>query len=131
MNQSPQHVTQWCDGLRLNRFHVSLLVLAGLTLIFDGYDMMVIAYAMPQIMKEWHLSPVKLGSVASYGYAGLMIGTVALGMIADRIGRRKTPILALSVFSTFSGAAYFAPTFSFFCVLRFFSGLGIGAGPCP
>jgi len=126
MNESPQHVTQWCDGLRLNRFHMSLLILAGLTLIFDGYDMMVIAYAMPQIMKEWHLSPVKLGSVASYGYAGLMIGTVALGMIADRVGRRKTLILALSVFSTFSGAAYFAPTFSLFCVLRFFSGLGIG-----
>jgi len=126
MNESPQHVTQWCDGLRLNRFHISLLILAGLTLIFDGYDMMVIAYAMPQIMKEWHLSPVKLGSVASYGYAGLMIGTVALGLIADRIGRKRTLILALSVFSTFSGAAYFAPTFSVFCVLRFLAGLGIG-----
>ena len=126
MKESPTHVTEWCDALKLNRFHIMLLTLAGLTLVFDGYDREVIAYIMPQIMKEWNLSPIKLGSIASYGFIGLLIGAALFGMIADYIGRKKTLILALIDFSLFSGFAYWAPSFSSFCVLRFLAGLGMG-----
>jgi len=36
-----------------------VLLLAGLTLIFDGYDSQIIAYVMPQVMKEWGLTPLQ------------------------------------------------------------------------
>jgi len=120
------NVTKWCDELKFNRFHGLLLTLAGLTLIFDGYDSQIIAYVMPQILKEWHLSPVKVGSIASYGFVGLMIGAAGFGMIADRIGRKATLVLALLMFSVFSGVAYWAPNFTVFCLFRFLAGLGMG-----
>ncbi len=58
---------------------------------------------MPQVMKEWGLTPVMAGSIASYGFAGLMVGAAGFGMIADRIGRKGGLMLALMFFSLFSG----------------------------
>ena len=120
------NVTKWCDQLKFNRFHGLVLLLAGLTLIFDGYDSQIIAYVMPQVMKEWGLTPLQAGSIASYGFAGLMVGAAGFGMMADRVGRKMTLILALMMFSLFSGVAYWAPSFKTFCVLRFLAGLGMG-----
>ena len=122
-----QSATEWCDKLEFNRFHGYLILLVGLVLIFDGYDSQIIAYAMPQIMKEWGLSPIRLGSIASYGFVGLMIGAAGFGVIADYVGRKKSLMTAMVIFSIFSGAAYFAPNFGVFCTLRLLAGLGLGA----
>lgn len=124
-NATP-NVTKWCDELKFNRFHASLVVLGLVTLIFDGYDSQIISYVMPHLIREWNLTPVEAGSIASYGLLGLMIGTAGLGMLADRIGRKLPLIIGLFFFSFFSGAAYWAPDFRTFCILRFFAGLGIG-----
>lgn len=120
------NATGWIDGLNFNRFHVVLLLLTGLTLIFDGYDSQIVAYIMPQALKEWNLTPVMAGSLASYGFIGLMIGAAFFGMLSDRIGRKKTLMMCIAIFSIFSGAAYFAPNFKVFVALRFLAGLGMG-----
>ena len=62
----------------------------------------------------------------SYGFLGLMIGAAGLGIVSDRLGRKNTIMLIVTVFSLFNGLAYFAPNFKVFCILRFLSGLGIG-----
>jgi len=119
-------VTSFCDGLKFNRFHWGLLVLGVLTLVFDGYDSQILAYVMPHVIREWHLSPVAAGSIVSYGLVGLMIGSAGLGMLADRIGRKAPLILGLLIFSVFSGGLYWVHNFKLFCILRFFAGLGMG-----
>ena len=85
------NVTKFCDELKFNRFHWSLLVLGVLTLVFDGYDSQILAFVMPNVIKEWHLSPVVAGSVVSYGLVGLMAGTAGMGMLADRIRKKDPP----------------------------------------
>ncbi len=124
--QRSPHFSQWCDGLEFNRFHALVLGLAGLTLIFDGYDSQVLAYVMPQLIREWNLTPVAAGSIAAYGFGGLMVGAAGFGMTADRIGRKRALLIALAIFSIFSGVAYWATSFEVFCVLRFLAGLGMG-----
>ena len=119
-------VTQFCDQLKFNRFHALLIFLGMVTLIFDGYYSQIISYILPDIIKDWHLSAVEAGSLASYGLVGLMIGTAGLGMLADRIGRKIPLLIGLFLFSFFGGALYWAPDFKSFCILRFVSGLGIG-----
>lgn len=118
--------TQWCDSLAFNRFHALVMALAGMILVFDGYDAQIIAYVIPQLVKEWHLTPVAAGSMASYGFIGLMIGAAGFGTLADRIGRKKGLMIALAIFSVFSGAAYWAPNFQVFCLIRFLAGIGMG-----
>ena len=84
------------------------------------------SYVMPNVIKEWHLSPVVAGSVVSYGLIGLMIGTAGLGMLADRIGRKIPLILGLVMFSVFNGGLFWVHNFKTFCILRFLAGIGMG-----
>jgi benzoate transport len=120
------NATNFCDELKFNRFHWTLLVLGALTMISDGYDSFVLAYVMPNIIKEWHLTPVAAGAIVSYALIGLMTGSVGLGVLADRIGRKIPLILGLLVFSVFSGVLFWVHSFKLFCILRFLAGIGMG-----
>ncbi len=62
----------------------------------------------------------------SYGFAGLMVGAAGFGIVSDRLGRKSSFMVIMIILSVFSGAAYFAPNFKVFCLLRFLAGLGIG-----
>lgn len=55
-----------------------------------------------------------------------MVGAAGFGMVSDRIGRKRTLMLCIAIFSIFSGAAYFAPNFKVFVSFRFLAGLGMG-----
>jgi len=122
------NVTAFCDDLKFNRFHGAILILGVLILIFDGYDSQILAYVMPQVIKEWHLSPVSAGAIASYGLFGLMIGTAGLGMLADRIGRKIPLMIGLVMFSLFNGGLYWVHDITTFCIFRFLAGIGMGGG---
>src|SRR4030042_255964 len=119
-------VFDWLDGLKFNRFHRRLLILASLVSIFAGYNSQIIAYILPSALREWQLTPVKAGTMISYGFLGLMVGAAGFGLVSDRIGRKNSIMIVVAVFSVFHSAAYFAPSFEIFCLLRFLSGLGIG-----
>jgi len=58
-----------------------------------------------------------------------MLGAAGFGILSDRIGRKKTLILAVAISGIFNGLAFFAPDYTVFCVLRFLSGLGLGGIP--
>jgi len=120
---------QFLDNLKFNRFHFQLLVLTTLSSVAMGIVSQTVAYILPLVLKEWRLSPVEAGSMASYTFIGLMLGAAGFGMISDRVGRKKTLILAVAITGIFNGIAYFAPNYSAFCVLRFLSGLGMGGIP--
>jgi benzoate transport len=119
-------VFDWLDGLRFNRFHGRLLILASLVCIFAGYNSQIIAYIVPSALNEWQLTPVKAGTMISYGFLGLMVGAAGFGLVSDRIGRKKSIMMVVAVFSIFNSAAYFSPNFGIFCLLRFLAGIGIG-----
>jgi len=119
-------IFDWLDGLKFNRFHRRLLILTSLVSIFAGYNSQIIVYIVPLALREWQLTPVKAGTMISYGFLGLMVGAAGFGLISDRIGRKKSITMVVAVFSVFNSAAYFAPNFEVFCLLRFLAGIGIG-----
>ncbi|OPY71722.1 MAG: 4-hydroxybenzoate transporter PcaK [Syntrophorhabdus sp. PtaU1.Bin058] len=119
-------VFDWLDRLKFNRFHTALTILTGLVSIAAGYNSQVVAYVVPLVIKEWHLTPLAAGTMISASHFGLMLGAIGFGMASDRLGRRKTIMLAVASLSVFSSAAYFAPNYEVFCLLRLLAGLGIG-----
>jgi MFS transporter, AAHS family, benzoate transport protein len=122
----PVAVFEWLDTLGFNRFHALLLILSGITLAFAGYDLQIAAYVVPQFLRGLKLPPMGTGLLLSSGFLGFMIGAVCYGVVADRIGRKKALILAVSMFSGLSGLTAIASTYLAFCVLRFLAGIGIG-----
>ena len=127
MSASSESAAQWLNSLRLNRFHVGLIALVGLVEVFSGYNSQVIAYTMPQITRDWGLNPIVAGTLSSYAFAGFMVGTAVFGTIADRIGRKKALLAAVTLFSLFGGLSGLAPGFGSFVVMRFLAGIGMGA----
>jgi len=105
------------------------MIFTTLSSVVMGIISQTVAYILPLVLKEWSLTPVEGGSIASYTFVGLMLGAAGFGILSDRIGRKKTLILAVAISGIFNGLAFFAPDYTVFCVLRFLSGLGLGGIP--
>lgn len=105
---------------------VAIAAIAGLAVIFDGYDLQALAYSLPKIVQEWGLTPIQAGLLGSYTFVGLFIGAVSLGALGDRWGRKRALVLGVVVFALFMGTAGFAQSYSEFTVLRFLASIGMG-----
>ena len=66
----------------------------------DGFDVLSISFASPGIMAEWQITRVALGFVLSMELIGMAFGSIFLGSLADKIGRRPTVLGCLVVMAT-------------------------------
>jgi benzoate transport len=96
------------------------------TLALDGYDILAIAFAAPGITGEWGLSKSVLGVVLSLELAGMAVGSIFLGSLADSHGRRPMMISGLIVLTLGMFAAGLAPNVYVLGAARLFTGVGIG-----
>ena len=115
------------DCLALGRRHWIVVVILSIVTLFDGYDTFVPAYVIPYALKAWRLQPSQAGLLVSSGLFGFMIGSLCVGPIADRIGRKPTLLGAIWVAACFDlVTAGFARSFQGFIILRLLTGLGLG-----
>ena len=92
----------------------------------DGFDVLAISFASPGIAKEWGIDRAALGAVLSMELIGMAIGSVILGGVTDRIGRRPMILGCLVVMSI---GMFMVTTTNSLAALsgwRVFTGLGIG-----
>jgi AAHS family 4-hydroxybenzoate transporter-like MFS transporter len=107
-------------------FQLMLLVLCGLCLVIDGFDAQAMGYVAPSVIGEWHVSKAALGPVFSASLFGMLLGALALSVLADRIGRRPVLIGATLFFALAMLATPLATTIPALLALRFVTGLGLG-----
>ncbi len=101
----------------------------GITILLnalDGFDVLSSAFAGPGIKQEWHLAPDGLGAVLSMELIGMGLGSLVLGSMADKYGRRPTIILCLIMMATGMFLATTATSPQILSLYRVFTGLGIG-----
>ena len=80
--------------------HALQIAVVGLTIFLnalDGFDVLSISFASPGIAAEWGISRAALGFVLSMELIGMALGSILLGGIADKIGRRPTVLGCLVV----------------------------------
>ena len=92
----------------------------------DGFDVLSISFASPGIAKEWGINAAALGLVLSMELIGMAVGSVVLGNVADRVGRRATILGSLVVMGIGMLLATRATGVELLSVYRLFTGLGIG-----
>jgi benzoate transport len=104
---------------------LAVLVTVGLNAM-DGFDVLSISFASPGIAKDWGVDKATLGWILSMELVGMGLGSVLLGGVADKIGRRPTIlacVLAMSIGMFGASAAAGVPTL---LTWRLLTGLGIG-----
>ena len=126
MNTHPININTVVDEAKFTPFHWSVLIWCLLIIIFDGYDLVIYGVALPLLMQEWGLSNVQAGLLASTALFGMMFGAMSFGTLSDKIGRKKTIMICVAIFSGFTFLGAFAKSPTEFGVLRFLAGLGIG-----
>ena len=93
----------------------------------DGFDVLAVTFAAPGIAKDWAIGPGAIGIIVSTGLVGMVVGSLTLGQLADRIGRRRQILLCLAIMTVGMFASAFATGVVSLGLLRALTGLGLGA----
>ncbi|MFD4970545.1 MFS transporter [Streptomyces sp. NPDC058424] len=105
------------------------VVLCWITVMLEGYDLVVLGAIIPTLLKTRHLGMTAGDAtmIATLSLVGVAIGAVCVGPLADRLGRRLLLIASVVVFSVFTIVVPLAGSVTMFAVLRLIAGLGLGA----
>jgi len=123
-------VERLIDNKKMGAFHFQVIALCFLMLLIDGFDISVASFAGPGLIKEFGVSPERLGTFFSAGLVAGLVGTPFFGFLADRFGRKKIITWGAIFFGIFTWAAVTATSFDEMIVLRFIAGMGL-AGIMP
>ena len=103
-----------------------LTALVALAVIFDGFDIQILGFAIPSLMQDWHAGRSEFGLVLAIGLAGMVVGGPVAGYLGDRFGRRTTLIGCVAVFGVATIATAFVHGFFGLALFRWITGMGTG-----
>ncbi|MEU0114425.1 aromatic acid/H+ symport family MFS transporter [Streptomyces bobili] len=113
---------------RGSRLALLVVGLCWLAVLFDGLDMFIYGSVLPHLLetRTFGLTPDQAGDLGSYATFGMLIGALAAGTIADRIGRKKLMVSCVTLFSLASGLCAVADSVAAFGLGRTLAGVGLG-----
>ena len=115
------------DRLPFFRFHARLLVIGGLGYLFDALDVGIIAFVLPLLKSQWHLTLQQLGILGAASSFGGLFGALAAGVLGDRFGRRVIIVWSLGLFCIASLFNALVAGWGAFLVWRVIAGIGTSA----
>jgi len=104
----------------------AVVVMMVLLNALDGFDVLSSAFAAPGISAEWGIERAALGVVLSAELVGMGFGSVILGGMADKFGRKNTMLLCLVLMAAGMYLASVANAVEPMIAFRFLTGIGIG-----
>jgi AAHS family 4-hydroxybenzoate transporter-like MFS transporter len=110
----------------LSSFQKGIMVLIGGVVVMDGFDVQAIGFVAPALTEDWHIDAIALGPIFGAGLLGMLIGSMLLSILADRIGRRPVLVASTTFFSLCMLGTAAAMSVQQLVFLRFLTGLGIG-----
>ena len=110
------------DQMPLTRPLLTLIVIGSLGALFDNMDNQFLAFALPNIAKDFNLRPETIGLIASAGMIGMATGSFLWGWIADKWGRRMAFSATILIFSLFTGLMAASFSVGFLLGARFIQG---------
>ncbi len=121
------NVSSIIDDRPISSFNIKILAWCMFVLIFDGYDIGVLAFAAPDLIKAWNVTDrASLGPVFSASILGILFGSILFGYIGDRFGRRTAIITSCITFGVTTLAVCFVTSMNELFYLRLLTGFGLG-----
>ncbi|MBB5232620.1 MFS transporter [Deinococcus budaensis] len=116
------------DRLGLGRFQWRLLAICGLTWAADAMEVLLMGFALPGISAAFGLERGSADAtwLLTATFAGMLVGAVFWGWLADRVGRRAVFLTTVALGVVFGLLGAFAPTVALLVLARFLTGFALG-----
>ncbi len=123
MNSDPR---QLISEAPMSNLQIIAVIMTIVLNALDGFDVLAISFASPGIATEWGIDRAALGIVLSMELFGMAVGSVFLGGIADRYGRRNTILWCLVVMALGMFMVTTVSNLIELSIWRVMTGIGIG-----
>jgi len=115
------------DNSAFTRRHglIYSIVIAGH--LCDGFDVSLTGYILPSVVLTFGLTSSQAGLFGSSVSIGMLLGSLAIGFVADHAGRRVAFLIGIGIYSVLSILLSLAWSFDSLVWLRVIQGVGLGA----
>ena len=114
------------ENQRIGPLQLRVVALCTLIQICDAYDVNAIAVTVPSLTHAWSLPGPAFTQAFVWSSIGILVGALSAGPIGDRLGRRPLLLASVAIYGLASLLTGFVGSLPMLCVMRFFTGLGIG-----
>lgn len=119
------------DRIGMGRFQIQIMVAAGLCFASDACEILLLSFLSLVLLVEWDLTDRQASSITSSVFAGAFLGTLILGRLGDRWGRRPVFLLTASMIACFGLATALVRNYNELILFRFLIGFGVGGIVVP
>lgn len=114
------------DSSSISTLQIRVILLCALAAMAEGYDILSISLAVLPITDDWGITGTESGLLFSAGLVGMAVGSIALGPVGDRYGRRPLLVGSLLVITLGMALSAVAGDVTQLALLRLLTGLGMG-----
>ena len=115
------------DNAPVSKYQWMIAIVCFLIVFVDGIDTAAMGFIAPALTQDWGIDRSQLGPVMSAALGGMIIGALVSGPTADRFGRKIVLAFSMLIFGGFTLASAYAQNLDQLVVLRFLTGIGLGA----
>lgn len=114
------------ENVPFSRWHTKARVVMGSATFFDAFNALSLAFALPILIRLWHISPRQIGVLIAASYVGQLAGALLFSGLAEKFGRVLSATAAVAIMSALSLACVITGNFPALVVCRLVQGVGVG-----
>jgi MFS transporter, putative metabolite:H+ symporter len=114
------------EQVPFSSWHRKARLVMGSATFFDAFNALSLAFALPTLIRLWHISPRQSGLLISASYVGQLAGALVFSALAEKVGRIRGTTAAIAIMSVMSFGCALAGNFPALLVCRLVQGIGVG-----
>lgn len=118
----PVSVDNFLDGLKFNRFHLTVLILCTILTAIDGYELYIVGWVLPDLARDFGVSRTAITSAMVAQQVGMLLGAFVIPPLADRVGRPRLLFFCYAGMALSAFAILFTSSLVPFAICRFIAG---------
>lgn len=115
-------VDSFLDGLKFNRFHLTVLILCTILTAIDGYELYIVGWVLPDLARDFGVSRTAITSAMVAQQVGMLLGAFVIPPLADRVGRPRLLFFCYTGMALSAVAILFTSSLVPFGICRFVAG---------